>query len=206
VTSSLRIRIIRGGEISGGCHHLHHNCAPLSHTLAPPSHRIYDLPAAPHSCPDRQLQAHVISALGTSQFHCLVQNIFIHHPRPPLVATRCHLPKIRRRGLVPSSYSRTRVRRTDAPAVQHVLTGEGKGPNQTRVRRPVSARSLRCAAQSNIYIRRCVQLLRAERDLTSAQTIAICDSSPYLPGLVVAGHSATRPSSTGLSICPPNTR
>jgi hypothetical protein len=70
--------------------HLHHDCAPLSPLsprlpiLATPSYRIYCLPAAPHAGPDGQLQAHVISAIGTSRFHCLVQNTFIPHPRPPV--------------------------------------------------------------------------------------------------------------------------
>ncbi|PMD48284.1 hypothetical protein L207DRAFT_3946 [Hyaloscypha variabilis F] len=61
--------------------------------------QIYDLPAAPRSCSDRQLQAHLISAVCTLyvSLYCLDQNILNFNPSPtvhPFVATRCTLPKI----------------------------------------------------------------------------------------------------------------
>ncbi|KAH8775865.1 hypothetical protein BGZ57DRAFT_366617 [Hyaloscypha finlandica] len=119
------------------------------------------------------------------------------HPSSP--ATRSSLPDATylRFGAAGQSRPRTHVPALSGPILQHVLTGEGNVRNQTRVRRPVSARSLRCAAQSNIYIRRCVQLLRAKRDLTHFSPVyRHCDSFPCLQGLVVAGQSATRASAS----------
>ena len=184
MTSSLRIRIIRGGEISGGATFI---MTALPSPSLPDSPflqlRLTEYTVLPSCCTTRRPRWSIAGARNICTRYLSVSLPRPKYLHPSSPATRSSLPDATylRFGAAGQSRPRTHVPALSGPILQHVLTGEGNVRNQTRVRRPVSARSLRCAALRNpTYTYGAVSscCVQSETSLTSAPSIAIAIRFP----------------------------